>query len=179
MGDKVRGAAEATDAVVAPSAGLVPPIRIAWEVLGVAWKAATATAREQSAWQSWRERSYGERQATFEQVAQARKEAEEWRDALGIGMAVLVQWPFFALFWLLMLPSASFFDPHADTDGTNDRVLWPVGMAFPDVAVPHVGGTDGRVVAVGSHSLRVRPVRRCSAQRLHRLAGDRPSANVG
>lgn len=104
MGDKVRGAAEAADAVVAPSAGLVPPIRIAWEVLGVAWKAATATAREQSAWQSWRERSYGERQATFEQVAQARKEAEEWRDALGIGMAVLVQWPFFALFWLLMLP---------------------------------------------------------------------------
>lgn len=104
MGDRVREAAEAVDTVVGPSAGLVPPIRIAWEVLAVAWKAATATAKEQRTWRSWREGGCGERQATFEEVEQARKEAEGWRAALGIGMAVLVQWPFFVLFWLLLLP---------------------------------------------------------------------------
>lgn len=104
LGDKVREAADAADTVVGQSAGLVPPIRIVWGALAVAWKAATATAREQEAWQAYRTRSCGERQATFEEVEQARKEAEEWRAALGVGLAGLVMWPFLVLLWLIMLP---------------------------------------------------------------------------
>ena len=106
LGDKVTEAAEAADIVVGQSAGLVPPIRLVWGALTVAWKAATATAREHEAWQSWRTRSSGERQATFEEVEQARKEAEELRDALGAGMAALVMWPFLVLLWLILLPLA-------------------------------------------------------------------------
>ncbi len=106
IGDKVREAAETVDTVVGPSAGLVPPIRIVWKAVGVAWKAATATVREQEAWQVWRARTFRERKATFEEVERAREEAKEWRDAVGIGLAGLVMWPFLVLAWIMMLPLA-------------------------------------------------------------------------